>query len=106
MRRSRVFWSSFLDGFTFAGFLTRLRRPDEATQICAPGPSRVSPEAGWQPLTFEPLTNSSGGVAVAGNLRTIPEPVLHTMIDLLRREDEERKSSGRVPEKAGYGASR
>ncbi len=100
MRLSTVLSESFFDGFTLAGFFTKLRRPGAATQMFASKP------ADWQSLTFEPAPSRSGGVEVAGDLRAVPENVLRTMITLLTREDEERKLSREASEKAGYGASR
>jgi len=39
MSRSADFLDAFLDGFTMAGFMTRLKQPGSATAICAPEPS-------------------------------------------------------------------
>jgi hypothetical protein len=43
MRRSSIFWASFLDGFTFAGFLAPLRQPGAATRVFAAPKAANSP---------------------------------------------------------------
>ncbi|HZL28418.1 MAG TPA: hypothetical protein VFC39_17985 [Acidobacteriaceae bacterium] len=101
MRLPVVFGESFLNGFTMAGFLTRLRRPGEPTLLFAPA---YEQSGQWLPVVFRPGTTQSDGVRVAGDLRGIPAHALHAMMEVLKREDEERKTS--LSEKAMHGASR
>ena len=97
-----VFGESFLDGFSMAGFLSRLRRPEEATQLLAPDPLQTPPGLH---LTFEVESAHPGGVRVDGNLGSVPEQALHAMMDMLKKEDEQRRKSRTLSEKALHGAS-
>lgn len=106
MRKLAVFTESFLDGFTMSGFLNRLERPGAATEMFSPSNSaKVGHD--WKPITFEPSSEplKSGAVMVAGGLRAVPEQALHAMMELLKREDEDRKRARSVPDKAAHGTS-
>jgi hypothetical protein len=106
---SSVFAESFADGFTMAGFMKRLRRPGSATQMFASAPSIAGPTssaAEWNHLTFVPANSEGREVNVAGNLRRVPEQALHAMMDLLKKEDEDRKAARSDTERAVHGTSR
>jgi hypothetical protein len=103
MRAFAIFGDSFLDGFTMSGFLNRLRRPDEAVRMF--GPARPASTSEWQGVSFR-IDSAANEVLVSGSLSSVPEQTLHTMIDLLKREDEDRKMSRNVTEGAVHGSSR
>ncbi len=104
MRRSAVFFDAFLDGFTMAGLFGRLRRPGAPTTLFGLEP--LTAGAVWPALTFEPARAKSTGVSVAGDLRAVPDDALRVMIDLLKREDDSRKTTGSDVGQAGYASSR
>jgi hypothetical protein len=62
--------------------------------------------ADWNHLTFVPDHSTDGEVSVAGNLRRVPEQALHAMMNLLKKEDEERKAARKDNERAVHGTSR
>jgi hypothetical protein len=104
MRRSAVFFDAFLDGFAMAGFLTQLRQPGAATHICSPSSSSVN--AGWAPLDLKPVAEPSLELPSAESVRLLPDPMLHAMMEVLQREDSERKSALRIAGGTEYGATR
>jgi hypothetical protein len=104
MRRSAIFWESFLDGFTMTGFFNRLRMPGAPTVLFEPeAPASSRP---WPPLTFEPERSNADQVAVAGNLKAVPQGALRVMIELLEREDASRQHPKARPNEADYASSR
>jgi len=96
MRRSTVFLDSFLDGFTMAGFMTRLRQPGSATGI-------VAPEPGLR-VTVATTSSRPDEVVVTGELATAPQSALAAMMGLLRKE-QERRAAQYPPDKALHGAA-
>jgi hypothetical protein len=104
VRKLAVFTESFLDGFTMAGFLNRLERPGAATQMFAASDSDKTGQ-NWEPVTFEPSAEPTKPVVVAGGLRAVPEQALQAMMELLKREDEDRKRAHPVPDEAAHGTS-
>ena len=94
MRMRAVFGEAFLDGFTMAGFLHRLRRPDEPVRLFEPP---AEEEKLWSPWVFEMGAGRDAAVSIAGDLHSVPEPALREMIQLLRREDESRHASSSAP---------
>ena len=66
----------------------------------------VSSTTEWNRVTFVPTHADGSEVIVAGNLRRVPERALQAMMDLLRKEDEERKAARQDMERAAHGASR
>lgn len=97
MRLSRVFSESFLDGFTMAGFLTRLRQPGSATAIMAPEPGLK--------ITVTPNSSQQDEIVVTGELAKVPQSALAAMMGLLRKE-EQRRAAHDLSDKALHGASR
>jgi hypothetical protein len=104
MRRSAVFFDAFLDGFTMAGFFGRLRIPGAPYVLFEAEVS--SPSPGWPALVFERGRTNAATVEVAGDLRAIPDDALRVMIDVLKREEDTRKTSGSGVGQAGYASSR
>lgn len=88
MRKGAIFGESFLDGFTMAGFLQRLRRPGEGTRLLEPPSERT----GWSPWVFEMGAGVDAEVALSGDLHRVPEPALRKMITLLEDESEYRRT--------------
>lgn len=87
MRRAAVLGESFLDGFTMAGFLRRLRRPGEAVRLLEPPLERNA----WPSKVFEMGAGQDAEVALSGDLHRVPEPALRKMMSLLESESEYRK---------------
>lgn len=93
MKLRAIFTESFLDGFTLAGFMTRLRRPGEVTRLLEPPVERV----GWTPWVFEMGAGENAEVAVSGDLHKVPEPALRKMMAMLEGENKQRKTQAPNP---------
>ena len=101
MRKGAIFGESFVDGFTMAGFLQRLRRPGEAARLLEPPPERT----GWSPWVFEMGASDDAEIALSGDLHRVPEPALRKMMTLLETESEYRKAHTATPVQTLHGAS-
>jgi hypothetical protein len=84
MKNRTIFWESFLDGFTMAGFLGRLERPGAPTALCAPSQTTLR-----LPLSEEGA--KSCDFVIEGDLGRVSEESLHAVMELLQREDDARK---------------
>jgi hypothetical protein len=103
MRRSAVFFDAFLDGFTMAGFVNRLRQPGAATHLFAP--SSMSSVPGWAAVSSESGLAPAGEILSADTLRSVPDATLHRIMELVKREEEARRASPKLPNKPEYGAT-
>ncbi len=99
MKNRTIFWESFLDGFTMAGFLGRLERPGAPTALCAPSQTTLR-------LPILEAGSKSGDFVIEGDLGSVSEESLHAAIELLQREDDARKRLRKAPEGAVHAASR
>jgi hypothetical protein len=99
MKNRTIFWESFLDGFTMAGFLGRLEQPGAPTALCAPSQTTLR-------LSLSEESAKSGDFVVEGDLGSVSEESLHAVMELLQREDEARKRLRRSTEGAVHAAAR
>ena len=101
MRLRSVFATSFLDGFSMAGFLQRLPLPGQYTRLLEP----PADHAAWSPRVFEMGAGADARISLSGDLHCVPEHALHEMLQVLEQETESRRGQSLRPASNLHGAS-
>ena len=94
-----IFRDAFFDGFTMAGFLDHLGQPG------GPMPLFASPGENPECVALT-LQRTREGWSFSGDLRSVPEQALRVMMDRLRVEQEGRRTTDTVAERAVHGTPR